>query len=68
MKTEFLPPSAKGELIQKIASGDKKSINVLINELDRLENLVRTFESVVYVCQSQTFKAIDTDQNKTPEL
>lgn len=45
MKTEFLDISTKGKLMFAALGGDKDAASILINEISRLENVIKDSES-----------------------
>ena len=47
MKTEFLSHTNKIELINHLEQGKKEAIDIAVNELDRLEVIIRSYESVM---------------------
>lgn len=44
MKAEFLTLSEKDTLYGKLLKGDKTAIEETINEIERLENIIRDYE------------------------
>jgi len=44
MKTEFIELSTKREIMNRLESGDTLMIPYVINEIERLENIVRDYE------------------------
>jgi hypothetical protein len=60
MAAEFLNGITKNRIIDGLMLGDKKSIVTIIDEVDRLEKIIRDYESgmmqVVQTLNSDTFK------------
>lgn len=44
MQATFLSTARKAELMQALEKGDSAAISQLFTEIDRLENLVKTYE------------------------
>lgn len=62
--TEFLPMDKKADLMKALESGDKNAIKNVINELDRLESIIKGYE----VAMSQITKALDSTTFKKPSI
>lgn len=45
METRFIPFSQKRKIVKKLQSGiDIPSVDILINEIDRLESIIKNYE------------------------
>lgn len=47
MKTQFLSIVEKAELARKIEAGDTTAMEYMLNEMDRLESIIRDYEIVI---------------------
>jgi len=44
METQFTSITQKGELIDRLRKGDDSAISYVINEIDRLESVIKNYE------------------------
>jgi hypothetical protein len=60
MKPEFLRINDKAILMVKLENGNVDAIKYVLNEINRLENLVKNYETIIdqvnYISESKTFK------------
>jgi len=63
METEFIGLLAKRDLFIKLEQGDKKAIEFTLEEISRLESIIRDYEIVLKISreklESSTFKKPD---------
>jgi hypothetical protein len=64
MKTSFIDLTTKHKIREDAFKGDKVSINILIEEIDRLESLIKDYEIVLEMVESR----IKSDRNKNPKF
>jgi hypothetical protein len=62
-ETKFLSFTEKLRLANSIENGGKESLKFLINELDRLEQLLKGYEIII----RQAYDRAKSDYNKTPK-
>lgn len=44
MTTEFITPMSKAILVNHLEQGKKEAINIVLNEFDRLESIIKSYE------------------------
>jgi len=60
METEFYSLTEKRHIMDMLESGDKKAVKIVINEIQRLEGVIKDYEIAFGICASKidchTFK------------
>lgn len=64
MKAEFLNIIDKTILFEALKKGDNEALNIIINEIDRLECIIKTYETAMF----QISNAIEKPYVKSAEL
>jgi len=61
---QFFSISDKATLIQKLEKGDAVAIKTIINELDRLESIIKNYE----LAFEQTKRSFEKEKNNEPKI
>lgn len=64
METIFLTIQRKGQLISKLENGEKEAVKIVIKEIDRLEAVIKDYESAIGLLNSK----FNSETFKTPEI